>query len=456
MTKQVKLGILFVSFSILLCLLQISYIDKINFHLDIDNFIVALEGETIQLPYNTHSWECENTNIISIASESDYNKILNCTSPGLGTLKHTGTNRNIPVLVKDKLSKRDIGIEENIFVNLTETNEFSISVPTKFDRVEIKPGSSIVQKDSSSLDISSTDQHTLTFEVSDKGQHQIEFTFYQTGFNNVYETLHTINISADYLVNDIKVVDSVELFVGESMNVDIELLPDLVDPSNTPIEVTSKDSSICDVTVCNDVKGTKSLILSAKNHGTTTISVVAGDIHKEVKVNVKRDIPSDTKVNEDIPNRKSSSPTASVKSITIPAGAYGILDIPSCNIRLPVYSMFDSIRPVDRPNMAGASYFHGGKLVIGDHNYQGFDRIKKLQPGDTFNFYTNKGTVVLEVMRSYTGFNEGSHLSDANHKQLSGRWDSDTYVMYTCNDSKAYSVWIVESQRISGPDVNYG
>lgn len=98
----------------------------------------------------------------------------------------------------------------------------------------------------------------------------------------------------------------------------------------------------------------------------------------------------------------------------------------------------------DKENSAAIQY-NGGRMLIGDHCYQGFDKIYRCVPNQTIAYYDGKKYICAENMRN--GINAEYYLADANGSNVSGH--PGDFITFTCNSPSDWrSVTIVFWKRI--------
>lgn len=89
-----------------------------------------------------------------------------------------------------------------------------------------------------------------------------------------------------------------------------------------------------------------------------------------------------------------------------------------------------------------------GQSAIGDHNFQGFTRIKRMIPGKTI-VYINDGYTVqkYKCIDKMCGHNEKNYFATASGTPL-GELYPNSLMLYTCNDLTSRNITMVYLQPI--------
>lgn len=114
----------------------------------------------------------------------------------------------------------------------------------------------------------------------------------------------------------------------------------------------------------------------------------------------------------------------------------GRLKIPSVGINVGLFRQYqDEGGPiVDAWDSAALFSTTSGCTVIGDHNNQGFNAIKRIVPGDIAEIHNIDGNIDAYVcVDVIQGHNTGDYLSDADGNKLYEVY-ADKLLCYTCND----------------------
>ena len=134
------------------------------------------------------------------------------------------------------------------------------------------------------------------------------------------------------------------------------------------------------------------------------------------------------------------------------ASFYGVLSAPDVNLYVNVYKPEDQFNSaelqqiVDAPESAVmmTPYLYGAR-VVADHRNQGFNKIKKLTPGQYVYLYTINGIEqYLVVFVDFNGINDGDIKYYNGISVFAG--GNDNLVLYTCNKTW-HSVTIVQCVR---------
>lgn len=129
-------------------------------------------------------------------------------------------------------------------------------------------------------------------------------------------------------------------------------------------------------------------------------------------------------------------------------GMTGRLYIPEDQIDVAVFdtrgmNAWGRQRAVDMEDSAAMFYLEK-QCVIGDHNLQGFQNIRKSEEGKTIAYF-QKGneTEIYRCIETGKGTNTGSTILDKNGKSVKERND-ESILLYTCNENWqniSYTVW---------------
>lgn len=122
-------------------------------------------------------------------------------------------------------------------------------------------------------------------------------------------------------------------------------------------------------------------------------------------------------------------------------GSLGRLSIPSVGIDVAVFGgMSQGI--VDAADSAALFGLHGG-AILGDHNYQGFGRIRNMRVG-SYAYFEDGNTKTRYVCtgKITNGTNTKRDLVNASGQCVCGGAPGG-YVLYTCNDWSGRSITVV-------------
>ena len=121
-------------------------------------------------------------------------------------------------------------------------------------------------------------------------------------------------------------------------------------------------------------------------------------------------------------------------------GMVGRLIIPDVDldvavIRASIYNGSHNQAVVDARDSAAWMYDWGAAVLIGDHNNQGFEKMKGAIPNVTKCYINNGDTIKTYIcIKNIQGHNTGSSITDANYRSLNGD-NSGGLIMYTCNEN---------------------
>lgn len=88
-----------------------------------------------------------------------------------------------------------------------------------------------------------------------------------------------------------------------------------------------------------------------------------------------------------------------------------------------------------------------GQDILGDHNYQGFYKIKNMSVGTVSRIDRGTSSENYRCVAKMQGTNTGYDLVDTSGNSVCGRY-SNSLVLYTCNDWSGRSITIVILERI--------
>ena len=128
-------------------------------------------------------------------------------------------------------------------------------------------------------------------------------------------------------------------------------------------------------------------------------------------------------------------------------GMVGRLIIPDVDldvavIRASIYNGSHNQAVVDAKDSAAWMYDWGAAVLIGDHNNQGFEKMKAAVPNVTKCYINNGDTIKTYIcIKNIQGHNTGSSITDANYRSLNGD-NSGGLIMYTCNENwRNITIW---------------
>lgn len=154
-----------------------------------------------------------------------------------------------------------------------------------------------------------------------------------------------------------------------------------------------------------------------------------------------------TKNKDESSNDKSNQENTSKQTDNIKYGTFGRLYIPGYNAALYDFNVNttseDSLQTIVNNIDSAAYYMNYGKLVIADHNYQGFSALVNLSEGSTSTIKFEDGSEIkYKMIKKATGVNNGPDLID-NEGNSFFAMDFDI-IMYTCYDGGIMAtLWVL-------------
>lgn len=120
-----------------------------------------------------------------------------------------------------------------------------------------------------------------------------------------------------------------------------------------------------------------------------------------------------------------------VKSRTETLGDSGRLYIPSVGVNVALYYGRSQKRT---DAWDSAAYFKlGVQMCIADHNYQGFNAMKRCSIGTLAYIKKEDSVEVYRCIDKFNATNTGANIEDANGTMMS-KINDGGLIMYTCND----------------------
>lgn len=152
---------------------------------------------------------------------------------------------------------------------------------------------------------------------------------------------------------------------------------------------------------------------------------------------------TEAKPKETTPAPKEETHTKTIAEEQAERGIYARLYIYSLGVDVALFYPSDLNKLqyyVDQKDSAALFDWSNNNVVIADHNYQGFDKIKKAVPGKTVAYIAKPyETVKLKcVAKIPEAFKTGTGLVCRDGTSILDSY-SGKYVMYTCNSSSANS-----------------
>ncbi|MBR3117551.1 MAG: hypothetical protein IKF36_06770 [Bacilli bacterium] len=128
-------------------------------------------------------------------------------------------------------------------------------------------------------------------------------------------------------------------------------------------------------------------------------------------------------------------------------GTYGRINVYGYSAALYDYNVntysSSSLQEIVNNEDSAAFYRNKGKLVIADHNYQGFSVLTYLTEGDTAYIEFEDGSIIrYTLIKKSKGYNTGPDLVDTEGNSFF-YMDSDI-IMYTCyDDGIMATLWVL-------------
>ncbi|MBO6194847.1 MAG: hypothetical protein J6O56_00715 [Bacilli bacterium] len=127
-------------------------------------------------------------------------------------------------------------------------------------------------------------------------------------------------------------------------------------------------------------------------------------------------------------------------------GTYGRLYVSWFDVALYDYNVntnsSSSLQELVDNYDSAAYYVNGGKLIIADHNYQGFSVLGSLSEGTTsYIKFADGSTIAYSLIKKAKGYNTGPDLVDTEGNSF---FDMDaSLIMYTCyEDGIMVTLWV--------------
>ena len=139
--------------------------------------------------------------------------------------------------------------------------------------------------------------------------------------------------------------------------------------------------------------------------------------------------------------------TYSYTPATVNYGTYGRLYIPGFNVALYDFNVNTSsslsLQTLVDNSDSAAYYINRGKLVIADHDYQGFSTLSYLSEGTTAYIQFEDGsTIGYRLIRKSKGYNTGPDLVDTEGNSFFNMYSD--LIMYTCYDGGIMAtLWVL-------------
>lgn len=115
-----------------------------------------------------------------------------------------------------------------------------------------------------------------------------------------------------------------------------------------------------------------------------------------------------------------------------PSDFLGRFKIPEVGVDVACY--YSHAQATVDASDSAAYFYSSGHVVIGDHNYQGFEAIKACRVGTSATMHSISGTVTYTCIDVIQGHNTGSTLTDGDYVSIANLYPG-ALVCYTCNDN---------------------
>ena len=161
--------------------------------------------------------------------------------------------------------------------------------------------------------------------------------------------------------------------------------------------------------------------------------IIKTDEAIEKKEEIKKQETKKKTTTKKVTNKKSNTNTK--KNNTIKYGTYGRLYVSSFNVALYDYNVNTnsnkSLQAIVDTKDSAAYYENNNKLVIADHNYQGFNILVNLKIGTTSQIKFKDGkTIKYKLIKKAEGTNTGPDLIDSKGNSFFDM--KSDIIMYTC------------------------
>lgn len=170
------------------------------------------------------------------------------------------------------------------------------------------------------------------------------------------------------------------------------------------------------------------------------------DILKMEKFTVAKASLVERTIPKSIPTMKST--TYHTKQTNgVKYGTFGRLYVSGHSVALYDYNVNtmsnSSLQTIVNAQDSAAYYTNHGKLIIADHNYQGFNVLASLNEGTTSYIKFEDGSIVrYRLIKRARGINTGPDLVDTNGNSFFSM--SSDIIMYTCYDNGIMvTLWVL-------------
>lgn len=136
-----------------------------------------------------------------------------------------------------------------------------------------------------------------------------------------------------------------------------------------------------------------------------------------------------------------------ITDINNKSGAFGRLYISDYNVALYDYNVktksSSSLQTIVNDADSAAYYLNKNKLIIADHNYQGFSILNNLTEGTTSYIKSEDESIIkYKLIKKSRGFNTGQDLIDTEGNSFFNM--KSDIIMYTCyDDGIMTTLWVL-------------
>ena len=172
------------------------------------------------------------------------------------------------------------------------------------------------------------------------------------------------------------------------------------------------------------------------------------NVKEEIKSETKKEKKKETKkttVTKKSSTKKITQKTSVKKNNNIKYGTFGRLYVSNYNVALYDYNVnttnSKSLQTIVNDKDSAAYYITKNKLVIADHNYQGFNVLINLNVGTTsYIKFKNGKTIKYKLIKKSKGVNTGPDLVDTKGNSFFDM--KSDIIMYTCyKDGIMATLW---------------
>ena len=168
--------------------------------------------------------------------------------------------------------------------------------------------------------------------------------------------------------------------------------------------------------------------------------------NNKVKIEtIKYNVAKASIVEKYVPKSIPTSQSIKVTKKSVKYGTFGRLYVSGYSVPLYDYNVNTtsnySLQTIVNNQDSAAYYINHGKLIIADHNYQGFNVLSYLNEGSTSHISFEDGSIVrYRLIKKSRGYNAGSDLIDTNGNSFFNM--KSDLIMYTCyEDGIMVTLW---------------